>query len=247
MILQAEESLVFHREPCWCYSAGGMLVLAALLAMAQGGARPSTAEEWKKLGVSYASQGKHEEAGEPFREACRMAPDDPDACYFHGRNLYALNRFGSALKVLEEQLRRRSDGRVLLAAAQALEALGRASESEGRFEDAIRSTLKPLRPEDDPRLHYGVFLIRQGRAKEAVQELVRAQPSARALAETGRALSQLDRTAEAAAALEKALALDPRHWTAHLLLGKAYLRLGRAAEAEPHLRLGEKGLTTEGR
>jgi len=225
---------------------GRMLLLMALLA-AQAPSRPATAEEWKKLGVQFASRAEHELAEEPFREACRLAPADLDACYFHGRNLYALNRFEPALKVLEDQLQRHSDGRVLLASAQTLEALGRAAESEGRFRQAIRSTLKPLRPLDDPRLHYGVFLIRQGRAQEAVGELERAQPSARALAERGRALSQLERLGDAASALEKAVALDPRHWTAHLLLGKVYQRLGRLAEAERHLKLGERGLSAESR
>ena len=50
----------------------------------------------------------------------------------------------------------------------------------------------------------------------------------------------LDRLTEAAAHLERALALDPRGARAHLLLGKVYLRQGKTQAAEEHLRLGSQ-------
>ncbi len=208
------------------------------------GAQPENAAAWKWLGVVYASQSQHDLAEDPFRQACRLAPQDPDACYFHGRNLYALNRFEPALAVLEKALPRDPQPwRLHLATALALEALGRAGESEKQFRVSIGASPQPGRPDDDPRLHFGVFLMRQGRTKEAVSWLERAPQCARASTEIGRALAALEQPAAAVQALERAVALDATYWNAHLLLGKLYLRLGRAADAERHLKLGEKGLT----
>jgi len=206
-------------------------------------ATPANAAAWKWLGVVHASRSEHELAENPFREACRLAPADPDACYFHGRNLYLLNRFESALAVLEKTLPDDPQPwRIHLAMAQSLEALGRDAESEKQFHASIAAGPKPGRPEDDPRLHYGVFLLRQGRTADSLEALEQAPPSARSLSTQGRALSQLGRLNDAAARLEKAIGLDSRDWNAHLLLGNVYQRLGRVADANRHLKLGEQGL-----
>ena len=45
----------------------------------------------------------------------------------------------------------------------------------------------------------------------------------------------------AAAGLEKSVALEPGNWNAHLLLGQAYLRLGRSSQGEREMRLGQDG------
>jgi Tfp pilus assembly protein PilF len=200
---------------------------------------PDNATAWRWLGVVYASQSDHELAEKPFAEACRLAPSDPDACYFHGRNLYALNRFVPAADVLRKALDPgdRQRWRVHSALAQALEAAGDAREAEKQFHAALAASPSPGRAEDDPLLHFGVFLLRQGRTREALDPLAKAQPSARAFTELGRALLALDRLEDAAARLERALALDPRHAQAHLLLAKAYQRLGRTADAERHSKL----------
>jgi Flp pilus assembly protein TadD len=44
---------------------------------------------------------------------------------------------------------------------------------------------------------------------------------------------------EAAQRLETAVRRAPTDWNAHLLLGRAYQRLGRDADADRELRLGE--------
>ncbi len=210
--------------------------------------QPSRAAAWKWLGVVYASESRHELAEQPFREACRLDPRDPDGCYFHGRNLYALDRFEAAIEALEAALGGDPQPwRIHLAVAQSLEALGRAAEAEKRFEQSLAASPAPARAEDDPRLHFGVFLQRQGRTGESIAPLRAARPSAKSLTELGRAMVHLDRIGEAVVVFEKAVALDARYWTAHLLLGKAYLRLGRPEEADRHLKLGEKGLTAETR
>jgi len=65
--------------------------------------------------------------------------------------------------------------------------------------------------------------------------------SARANLESGRVLLQLGQLEAAAKRLEKAAQRSPSDWNAHLLLGRAYQRLGRDAEAERELQSGEAG------
>jgi Flp pilus assembly protein TadD len=203
------------------------------------------AEAWKWLGVVYASQSRHDAAEQPFREACRLAPEDTDACYYLGRNLFAQNRFEPALPVLMQTLQTGAKkGRTLLALAQSLEALDRREEAERRFHEAIDAsrTERPS-PQDEPALHYGVFLIRQGRTEKAAQVLrnvVKRVPSARAHFELGRAWYQSGQLSAAIGELKQAVKLDPNYGAAHLLLGKAYARSGRSADAERHTETGRK-------
>jgi Flp pilus assembly protein TadD len=63
----------------------------------------------------------------------------------------------------------------------------------------------------------------------------------RANMELGKALLHLGKLKPAVLHLEKAVALDPNAWSARLLLGKAYLQLGRTADGERETRLGQQG------
>jgi Tfp pilus assembly protein PilF len=205
-------------------------------------ADPNSAAAWKWLGVTYASQSRYHEAEGPFRAACRLAPKDPDACYFLGRCLYSQNRFEAALPILTGALDTGiKPGRVLLALAQALEALGRSSEAERHFREAAEAARKEQpRPEDHPALHYGIFLLRQARTDDAIQALRRAPASGRAHFELGRAYYQSDRLTAAVDELRQAVERDTSYAPAHLLLGKAYARLGKTVDAERHTAEGEK-------
>jgi tetratricopeptide (TPR) repeat protein len=206
---------------------------------------PGNAQIWKVLGVVYASSADYERAREPFEKACSLAPRLEDACYFHGRNLYALNRFVPALEALEKALARdRNAPKIHLGVAQTHEALGNAEQAERAFRTAIRESEKlPANargnPEFDPRVHYALFLFRQGKQAEALpfaQAAVASAPeSARARYELGRILYHLDKLGEAEAELKKAVELGFGP-PAELMLGKALVRLGREAEAQRYLR-----------
>jgi Flp pilus assembly protein TadD len=101
---------------------------------------PDNAQVWKALGVVYASRGDFERAADPFSKACALASQLRDACYFHARNLYALNRFEPSLAVLRKALPYdHSPWRIHLGIAQALEALARPQEAEKEFRIAIES------------------------------------------------------------------------------------------------------------
>jgi Flp pilus assembly protein TadD len=125
------------------------------------------------------------------------------------------------------------------------EMLGDAANAESEFHEAIRLYPAQSAGAEDPRLDFGAFLVRQGRASEAIdplrQALARSPLSAKANGELGRALLDLGRPEEAPAFLEKSVEADPGGWAIRMLLGKAYLRLGRTPDGERELRLGREG------
>jgi predicted Zn-dependent protease len=51
---------------------------------------------------------------------------------------------------------------------------------------------------------------------------------------------ELDRPAEALLSLKTSVDLDPNAWAVRLMLGNAYLRLGRTEEGERELKLGRE-------
>jgi tetratricopeptide (TPR) repeat protein len=193
--------------------------------------RPNDAGTWATLGVAYSSLGDYQHAEEPFHKACLLKPLLPDACLYFGRTLYLLDRFEPALDVLH-----RAEGndpqnaQIRRVEALCLAALGRASEAEAAFREAVRLG-NGAAAADDPAIDYAVFLFHQGRAEQALGPLESAIKQhadvARAQLELGCVLLALDRLEEAAKHLERAVALDPGSQRAHLLLGKVYLRMGK--------------------
>jgi len=201
---------------------------------------PRNAGAWATLGAAHASRGDYEGAEKPFRIACELSPSLPDACLYYARTLYLLNRFAAALEVLEKAPATNQTTRVR---GLCLEALGRITDAEKAFLDAIR--MSGAAPGDeDPAIDYGVFLFRQGRPGQALDPLetaIKRRPeNARAHLELGAVLLALDRVSEAESQLQRAVALDPRSARAHLLLGKALMRLGRAEAARAHLDQGSR-------
>ena len=211
-------------------------------------AAPKDARMWKALGVAYAAMSDYELADAPLERACKLDPSLDDACYYYGRNLYALNRFAPALSVLRKALRNdRAPWRVHLGVAQASEALGEAGQAETEFRTSVRlyeglGAQDRGRPDFDPRLHYAVFLFRQGRLAEALpvaQTVVKQWPQfARGHFEVGRILHHQGELARAAEELERAVQ-GGFGAPAHLLLGRVYMRLGRTAEAEQQLKMAQ--------
>jgi Flp pilus assembly protein TadD len=210
---------------------------------------PARVVFWKALGAAYVAQSQFKLAEEPLRKACDLDPGLEAACYYLGRTLYAEARFEPALRAFEKALRFGPPGSRWLVErglGLALEALGRDQDAERSFRSAIRSAPAALRPDEDPRVDYAVFLVRQGRPEQAAapleDHLNRFPASPKGQFELGRVLSQTGSLETAAAHLEKAINADPQYWAAHLLLGRVYIRLGRSEEGERHLRLGEKGM-----
>ena len=205
---------------------------------------PGNAQAWKVLGLITTSVGDLDTAAGALRKACELAPDDEESCYFFARNLFANGHYEAARDPFEKALHAAPQpmlARVHRAIALNFVALGSAAEAEQHFVKAIQLAGRTPLEAEDPRVDYGAFLFRQGRTEEALRPLQQAAPSARANLELGRVLLHLDRLDEAAARLEKAVALEPANFNAHLLLGRVYLRLGRTSEGEREMRLGQDG------
>ncbi len=140
-------------------------------------------------------RGEFAAALPPLERACTKG--EANACYLRGRALLSLDRYAQAKTVLQEA--RAKDPfpwRVDDALGLIAEALG--EPAEALFTQAIAGNRNATA---EPRLHYGQYLIRQGRATEALAPLaaVAKQFPNYALVrfEHGRALYQLGRLAEA--------------------------------------------------
>ncbi len=208
---------------------------------------PKRAAIWKALAAARSAMGDLAGAEVPFRTACELDPRSELACYYYGRNLHAQNRFAEAVPVFRKALSAERDQNLWLVwrgLALALEADGEAGAAERAFEEAIRRLPPRVAEQEDPRLDYGAFLFRQGRASEALRQLepaAGAHPGAagpRFL--LGRVLAQTGQLEPAARRLEEAVRIDPKLAGAHLLLGQVYMRLGRAGDAARHLKLGRE-------
>jgi Tfp pilus assembly protein PilF len=200
---------------------------------------PRDAQAWKALGAAYAAQGFYGRAEPSFRRACELDSGLPDACYFHARALYALNRFDQSLEVLQRVAPK--SWKVHIGIAEALDGLGRTVESEKEF----RTGLALCRASDPAAgTAYGLFLVRQGRFAEAVEQLkevlTRFPDAAEAHIQLGRAMLDTGDTAGATVHLERGVALAPGSGQAHLLLAKAYVRAGRPGDAQPHFEAAAK-------
>jgi len=201
-------------------------------------AAPGDARTWKALGVAYAASNQYERAEPAFARACALDPKLEDACYYQARALYALNRFEPSLQILQREPK---SWKVLLGIGQAFEALGRPEDAENAF----KSSLETVRGADPgPGSAYGLFLLRQGRANEAVgplrQVLTRFPDAPEAHIHLARAFLEEGKVEAAIPLLERAVAMRPASSQAHLLLGRAYVRAQRTAEAQAHFSAAER-------
>lgn len=213
-------------------------------------ARPS-ARAWKGLGVISATQQDYLQAQREFQQACRMDPREADACFFLARACYALDQYEAALAALELALAiDAKPWRIHSARGQALEALGRSGEAEQAFRKGLAAVPpgQAIAESEDPRIHYGVFLLRQGRMPEAAAHFERQSQALAGVArfhyEFGRVLLQLDRVSEAAQRLEQAVRLKPAMAEAHWQLAQAYAQLGKTELAERHRAAAAAGSRT---
>lgn len=182
---------------------------------------PGNAQYWKALGAAFAKGGDYRSSIEPFTRACGLDERLTDACYYMGRNFYAVDRYADAIAPLEKALKHDAHkSRAEAALGQALEALGRYQEAEKRFRAAIA---RRDMFDTQARVAYSQFLRRQGRPAESCKVLEEARQAGgeEYWFELGLALYQAERYGEALKALEKA----PNHPDAGQLRDRARRRL----------------------
>ncbi len=194
--------------------------------------------EWRRIGLAHISANRLAEAEPALLRACQLEQPPVDSCYFLARNRHALGQFERAREAFDLALAAPS-ARVHRAAGLNYLALGRDADAELHLRRAV--AIGPLTP-DDPRVDLGAFLFRQGRLPEAATLLKQAAKadSPRAHLELGRVLLQQGNLELAAYHLEQAARRNPADPNAHLLLARAYQRLGRDADAARELALGEQ-------
>lgn len=205
-------------------------------------ARPGDAHAWKVLGVVYAAQGRHELASEPFTKACNLNAKEPDACYYLARNHYLRNRFTEALSLFDELMRSaRRDWRYLNGRGLALSGLGRYTEAEQAFRQAMEYERDAASLDEKPAVNLGSLHLRAGQPEKALvilRDVTRAHPNAaRAWFEQGKAELQLGDLEAALGSLNRAVTARPRYPEAHLLLAKIHARRGDPENAAAHRRL----------
>ena len=159
---------------------------AAELAFTQATAEaPLNAHAWKLLGSVYIAQEQFPKAEPPLSRACTIDAHEENACYYLGRVYYILGRFEQAQTAFETALKSTPDrGRPLHGLALVREALGDTARAEQFYKEAIAARERPAL------VDYGKFLFKQGRTKESLEVLRKAD-----------AKSEVDRVSRALAGL----------------------------------------------
>ena len=135
---------------------------------------PANPAPWKLSGLVFLGANDFQRASVALERACALEPNSEDSCYLYARSLFLLGRYEAAVKPFEQALRAAppsSQAAVHRATALDLDELGSFEEAERHFREAVRLYGPAGRTEPDPRVDYGAFLVRQGRAREALDLL----------------------------------------------------------------------------
>src|SRR5205085_2890792 len=126
------------------------------------------------LGLILLGADDHRGAALALGNACALDPKDEDSCYLLGRSLYILGKYQDAVKPLETALRAVPAAKLATAhraIALNFAELEKVEEADRHFRDAVRLYRAADGAQPDPRVDYGAFLTRQGRAREALETL----------------------------------------------------------------------------
>lgn len=196
---------------------------------------PGNLEYARALGLAYASAKEYELAVDPLRQACLGQRDFQGVCFQLGRVYYYLDRYEQALEAYRLAETQKPSAALLSARAQALEALERGNEASELYRLALQEADSA---EERAQIHlrHGKLEYRRADIRAAAShfsQATRLAPSwGLAWKELARAQQQLNQPAEAALALEKAIANGERTADALTLLGRLYLRMQKPKQAE---------------
>jgi len=197
-----------------------------------GAPKRDMASAWSVMGIARARLGQSGAAVDAFRQASKLDATREEHWLNLTRELMELNRNAEAISVAEEALKSNPESYALhLRLGAAYLSIDRYSDAESIFRQLVAAG-DPL-----PTSYVGLaqVLLRTGRAEQAVPELAaagkRLGPNFLISYFQGLALDRAARPAEAIAAFEDAIRLNPGSSEAHLGLGKTELLVGRNNEA----------------
>jgi tetratricopeptide (TPR) repeat protein len=195
------------------------------------------AQAWTVIGIANAHLNRGEESVQALRRAATFAPHEEEHWLNLTRELMELSRFPEAVSEAQNGFAANPRSYALrLRLGAAYLAAGRYAESESVFRDLVAAG-DPL-----PLGYVGLaqVLLRTGRAADAATELADAEqklgPKFLLSYFRGLALARAAKPAEALAAFQQAVQLDPKNVEARVNLGKTQLALGHVNEAISELR-----------
>ena len=216
-------SYVEAADEALAYAKGARVEDSEFLALAQA---------WSVIGIADAHLNRGEESVAALRRAASFAPHKEEHWLNLTRELMELSRFPEAVTETQNGLVVNPKSYALrLRMGAAYLAAGRYAESENVFQDLVAAG-DPL-----PLGYVGLaqVLLRTGRAEDAATELADAEkklgPKFLLSYFRGLALARAAKPAEALAAFQQAIQLEPKNAEARVNLGKTQLTLGHVNKA----------------
>ncbi len=204
--------------------------------------RTPTAEDLRKVALNYVLLDDYPDAVLWLERAVASAPNNAEAWYDLGRARMQQGRFMEASAALQQSLAvRPGDARALDNLGICLEAENRPEEALEAYAGAVRAAEASGHPGEQPFTDFGALLNTRNGFQQAVPLLVRATaiaPTAsKGFEELARAYTGLGQLAPARAAMERAVALNPRNSRLHYQLGRLYKSAKMPEQAQQEFRL----------
>jgi tetratricopeptide (TPR) repeat protein len=225
----------------YLWSAAGCVAVAWLIDRLRATARLAIGGALEcVLGVATVrAEAAWTNSVELFTRGFDANPDDPQVCENLAIALTAVGETTEALAVLDRGLvQRPAHSHLLVQKARILDMMGHRAEALAVMKTAADTDAAGAM------WSYAELLRTAGRSEEALawaERAARRHPEIESYQRTEAAiLLELGRAADAELVLRATLAIDPGLPIDHLLLATALIRLGRAAEAVPHLVIAER-------
>ncbi|MDR3459721.1 MAG: tetratricopeptide repeat protein [Verrucomicrobiae bacterium] len=225
-------------DPFLCEQMAALDQLSGNLAGAMTNAQravnllPSSAVDWSQLGVILAKQKKYEAAAAAFRRAFQLNPEDVWSLQNLAQSLNDLGQHAEAIREYRHAVAVKPRfGPAWLGLGQIFEALGRKTEAEDCYQQALRNRIDRA-PELTALARFCANHNWREAAATNFDDAIKLNPFEAMLhVEAGQNLSVLGRRLEAERHFREAVRLSPDSIQAHFFYGSELGRDGKPADA----------------